>query len=219
MGALLVEDDQMMGAAIAEGLEPHFRVEWVRNLADAEVALRVGGHDFMVLDLGLPDGSGLDLLRAERRRGNMIPVLILTARGELDDRLAGLNSGADDYLVKPFDLPELIARCEAIMRRLRGSGSPVIRHGPLTYEPATRTVTLDGQPLLLSARELAVLDLLLIHHGRVVSKAQIEQHLYDLDAEIESNTVEVYISRLRRKIGHDMIVTMRGLGYVMPRNA
>lgn len=217
MRALLVEDDRMLGAAIVEALEPHFPIDWVRTLGDAEVALRVGGLDFMVLDLGLPDGSGLDLLRAERARGNMIPVLILTARGELGDRLAGLNTGADDYIVKPFDLSELIARCQAVMRRLRGSGSPVIRHGGLSYEPATRSVTLDGQPLLLSARELAVLDILLLHHGRVVSKGQIEQHLYDLDAEVESNTVEVYISRLRRKIGHDAIVTMRGLGYVIPR--
>jgi len=217
MSALLVEDDPMLGAAIVDGLAPHFRVDWVRSLGDAETALRTGTSNFMILDLGLPDGSGLDLLKAERARGNLIPVLILTARSQLEDRLAGLNGGADDYLVKPFDLAELIARCEAIMRRLRGSGSPLIQHRGLTYEPATRTVTLDGQPLILSARELAVLDILIGNRGRLVSKAQIEDHLYSWNSEVESNTVEVYVSRLRRKIGHDMIVTMRGLGYTMPR--
>jgi DNA-binding response OmpR family regulator len=147
----------------------------------------------------------------------MIPVLMLTARSLIEDRVAGLNSGADDYLVKPFDLSELIARCEAIRRRLRGSGSPVITHRGLVYEPAARSVTLDGKPLLLSARELALLDVLLSHRGQVVSKSQIEEELYSLDSEIESNTVEVYVSKLRRKIGHDMIVTIRGLGYMVPR--
>jgi DNA-binding response OmpR family regulator len=219
MSALLVEDDPMLGAAIVDGLAPHFRVDWVRNLADAELALRTGGNSFMILDLSLPDGSGLDLLQSERRRGNLIPVLILTAHSRLEDRLAGLNSGADDYLVKPFDLAELIARCEAIMRRLRGSGSPVIQHRGLTYEPATRTVTLNGEHLHLSARELALLDILIGNRGRLVSKAQIEEHLYSWDSEVESNTLEVYVSRLRRKIGHDMIVTMRGLGYTMPRDS
>lgn len=219
VAALLVEDDRMLGAAIVEGLEPHFPVEWVHTLGDAEVALRTGDYQFMVLDLGLPDGSGLALLRAERQRRNTIPVLILTARNDVADRIGGLNAGADDYLAKPFDLGELIARCEAICRRMRGSGSPVIHHGPLTFEPATRSVTLDGQPLILSSRELAVLDVLLVNQGRVVSKSQIEEHLYSLDAEVESNTVEVYISRLRRKIGRDLISTVRGLGYVMPRVA
>lgn len=219
MTALLVEDDQMLGAAIVDALKPHFRVDWLRTVADADAALRAGGHDFVILDLGLPDGSGLDLLKHERARGNQIPVLILTARSLLEDRLAGLNSGADDYLVKPFDLSELIARCEAIMRRLRGSASPVIRHGNLSYEPATRTVLQDGKPLYLSARELAVFDILIGNRGRLVSKGQIEEHLYSWESEVESNTVEVYVSRLRRKIGHDQIVTVRGLGYTMPKEA
>ena len=217
MSVLLVEDDGMLGGAIVDGLQGHFQVDWVRTLADAEAALRTGEYEFLILDLGLPDGTGLDLLRSERRRGNQPPVIILTARGELEDRIAGLNSGADDYLVKPFDLDELIARGEAMRRRMRGSGSPVISCGDLAYEPATRTATLAGQPLLLSARELAVLDTLMSAQGRVIGKDRIEASLYDLGTEVESNAVEVYVSRLRRKIGKERIVTVRGLGYTIPR--
>ena len=217
MTALLVEDDQMLGAAIVDALKPHFRADWVRTLADADAALATGGYAFAILDLGLPDGSGLDLLRQLRVRGNPVPVLILTARSLLEDRLAGLNGGADDYLVKPFDLSELIARGAAIMRRLRGTASPVIRYRGISYEPATRTVQLDGKPLYLSARELAVFDILIGNIGRLVSKGQIEDHLYSWESEVESNTVEVYVSRVRRKIGHDLILTARGLGYTMPK--
>jgi DNA-binding response OmpR family regulator len=216
MSVLLVEDDEMLGSAIADGLAARFQVDWVRNLDDAEAALRTGSYEFMVLDLGLPDGSGLDLLSAERRRGNPIPVIILTARGQLADRLAGLNGGADDYLVKPFDLDELIARGEVMRRRMRGSASPVITCGDLAYEPATRAVTLAGKPLLLSARELAVFDVLMAGQGRVISKDRIEARLFDLGSEVESNAVEVYVSRLRRKIGRERIVTVRGLGYTIP---
>jgi len=216
MSVLLVEDDEMLGSAIVDGLAARFQVDWVRNLGDAESALRTGAYEFMVLDLGLPDGSGLDLLRAERRRGNSLPVIILTARGHLADRLAGLNGGADDYLVKPFDLDELVARGEVMRRRMRGSGSPVITCGDLAYEPATRTVTLAGRPLLLSPRELAVLDVLMTAQGRVIGKDRIEASLYDLGSEVESNAVEVYVSRLRRKIGRERIVTVRGLGYMVP---
>lgn len=217
MSVLLVEDDKMLGSAIVDGLKHHFAVDWVRTLADAEISLRTRSPEFMILDLGLPDGSGLDLLRSERRRGNPVPVIILTARGQLGDRLAGLNSGADDYLVKPFDLDELVARGEAVRRRLRGSGSPVIACGDLAYEPARRLVTVAGEPVRLSARELAVCDLLMGAQGRIVGKDQIEARLYDMGSEVESNTVEVYISRLRRKIGRDHIVTVRGLGYMVPR--
>lgn len=217
MSVLLVEDDQMLGSAIVDGLRRHFAVDWVRTLADAETALRSTSPEFVILDLGLPDGSGLDLLRAERRQGNPVPVIVLTARGGLDDRLAGLNGGADDYLVKPFDLDELIARGEAIRRRLRGSGSPVIACGDLAYEPATRSVTLAGAPLALSARELAVFDVLMGAQGRMIGKDTIEARLYDIGSEVESNTVEVYVSRLRRKIGRERIVTVRGLGYTVPR--
>jgi len=218
LSVLLVEDDQMLGSAIADGLQRHFAVDWVRTLADAEAALRTFQPEFMILDLELPDGSGLDLLRAERRRGNPVPVIILTARGQLEHRLAGLNGGADDYLVKPFDLDELIARGEAMRRRLRGSGSPVIACGDLAYEPATRSVTVAGEPLQLSGRELAVFDVLMGAQGRVIGKDTIEARLYDIGSEVESNTVEVYVSRLRRKIGRQRIVTVRGLGYTVPRN-
>jgi len=217
--ALLVEDDEMLGMAIVDGLKPHFRVDWVRSAEDAEEALATGDYQLMILDLGLPGKSGTDLLMEERILGNQIPVLILTARSLIKDRIAGLNCGADDYLVKPFDLQELVARCQAIMRRLRGSASPVITYRGLLYEPAARTVLLDGSPLHLSARELVVLDALLTNRGRVVSKGQIEDRMAGWESEFESNTVEVYVSRLRKKIGHDMIKTVRGLGYTMPQAA
>jgi DNA-binding response OmpR family regulator len=217
MTVLLIEDDRMLGGAIADGLRPRFQVEWVRTVADAEAALATDGFDLAVLDLGLPDGSGLDLLKRERRRGGQLPILILTARDAIQDRLAGLNSGADDYLTKPFDLDELIARCEAILRRAQGRASPVIEQGDLVYEPAARTASLAGEALHLSARELAVLDILLANRGRVVSKNQIEERLYSADEAAESNTVEVHVSHLRRKIGRDRIRTVRGLGYMMPK--
>ncbi|RJF80532.1 DNA-binding response regulator [Oleomonas cavernae] len=217
MTLLLIEDDRMLGKAIADGLRPRFQVEWVKTVADAEAALATDGFDLAVLDLGLPDGSGLDLLKRERRQGNKLPVLILTARDAIQDRLAGLNTGADDYLTKPFDLNELIARCEAILRRAQGRASPLIEQGDLVYEPAARTASLAGEPLHLSARELAVLDILLANRGRVVSKNQIEERLYSADEVAESNTVEVHVSHLRRKIGRDRIRTVRGLGYMMPK--
>ncbi|HPU16640.1 MAG TPA: winged helix-turn-helix domain-containing protein, partial [Polymorphobacter sp.] len=147
---------------------------------------------------------------------NMLPVLILSARATLDDRLLGLNGGADDYLVKPFDLQELIARCDAVIRRRQGRAAPVIVHGDLSYAPAARQVTLGGEPVALSARELAVLDVLLSNIGHVISKAQIEERLYRWDEAIESNTIEVHVSHLRRKLGYDRIKTIRGLGYIVP---
>ncbi len=213
---LLIEDDDMLAAAIVDGLAPRFLVERVDTIDHGEAALATGDYDMVILDIALPDGSGLDLLARMRRASNMLPVLILSARATLDDRLLGLNGGADDYLVKPFDLQELTARCDAVIRRRQGRAAPVIVHGDMVYAPAARQVTLDGVPVALSARELAVLDVLLSNIGHVISKAQIEERLYRWDEAIESNTIEVHVSHLRRKLGADRIKTIRGLGYIVP---
>ena len=218
MTILLIEDDQMLGSAIVDGLRPRFSVNWCRALADGEAAIAAGNHELAILDLGLPDGSGLDLLHGLRSARNPLPVLILTARDGLKDRVAGLNGGADDYMVKPFDLDELLARCDAIIRRSQGRASPVITYGELAYEPAARKLTRNGEPVSLSAREMAILDILMSNIDRVISKAQIEEQLYSWDNLVESNTVEVHLSHLRRKIGRDVIRTIRELGYVIPKN-
>lgn len=212
---LIVEDDPMLGEALRDGLALRFRTHLAPTLADARLALETMDFSLVILDLSLPDGSGLDLLREMRKAQRNLPVIILTARDRTEDRIAGLELGADDYVGKPFDLNELLARCQAVIRRLRGDLSPVIAIGPLTYDPATRTASVDGQPLTLSATELRLLEVLISARGRMLSKAQIEERLYDWDTEIESNTVEVYISRLRRKIGKDLIRTIRGLGYTL----
>jgi DNA-binding response OmpR family regulator len=214
---LLIEDDAMLAAAIADGLRSRFQVETVATLADADLAIATTDFDLLILDLNLPDGSGLDLLARLRAAGNFVPILILTARDRVADRIAGLNGGADDYLAKPFDLDELTARCEALRRRAQGRAAPVIRHGGLVYEPAAQTVTRDGTIVLLSPRELAIFDILATNIGRVINKQQIEERLYRWDEMIESNAVEVHISHLRRKLGRDLIQTIRGLGYVMPK--
>lgn len=219
MTILLIEDDPILGAAIVDGVAPHFRADWQKTIADGEAAIAANPYDLLILDLMLPDGSGLDLLGRLRARSNPLPVLVLSARDAVVDRLAGLNRGADDYLPKPFDLDELVARCNAILRRAQGRASPAIVHRGLVFDPTARTVTLNGEPVMLSAREYAVLDVLITNIGRVISKAQIEERIYSCEEQAESNTVEVYISRLRRKIGADMIETVRGLGYVMPRSA
>lgn len=217
MAILLVEDDAMLALAIVDGLRPRFQVEVARTLADAELAIATTTYDLAIFDVSLPDGSGLDLLKTLRRNGELMPVIMLTARSGIADRLAGLNGGADDYLSKPFDLNELIARCDAMLRRMHGRAAPTITHRGLCYDPAARTVTRDGAPLPLSARELALFDILITNIGRILGKQQIEERLYGWDDSIESNTVEVHVSHLRRKIGREMIETVRGLGYVMPK--
>ena len=216
MTILLIEDDDMLGTAIVDGLAPRFIVERAASIDHGEAALATGDYDMLILDFALPDGSGLDLLARLRRAASTLPVLILSARATLDDRLLGLNGGADDYLVKPFDLAELTARCDAVIRRRQGRAAPVISHGDLSYTPAARQVTLAGVPVALSARELAVLDVLLSNIGHVISKGQIEERLYRWDEAIESNTIEVHVSHLRRKLGAERIKTIRGLGYIVP---
>lgn len=217
MTILLIEDDAMLAAAIVDGLQSRFPVETVETLADADLAIATTDFDLLILDLNLPDGSGLDLLARLRAAGNFVPILILTARDRVADRIAGLNGGADDYLAKPFDLDELTARCEALRRRAQGRAAPIIRHAGLAYEPAAQTVTRDGAVIALSARELAIFDILVTNLGRVINKQQIEERLYRWDEMIESNAVEVHVSHLRRKLGRDLIQTIRGLGYVMPK--
>jgi two-component system response regulator QseB len=216
MRLLLVEDDAMIGEAVQSGLrQDGFVVDWVRDAEAGDAALRAEGYPLVLLDLGLPRKSGLEWLRELRARGNRTPVLILTARDSVADRVAGLDSGADDYLVKPFDLDELSARVRAIARRQAGRAEPLLRHGEVTLDPATRAVTFKGQPLVLSAREHALLSALLERPGAILSRAQLEQRLYGWGEEVESNTVEVHIHNLRRKLGSDFIRNVRGVGYTL----
>ncbi len=207
----------MIGAAIQQGLrQDGFTVDWVRDGVAAELALGAQTCDLLVLDLGLPKKPGLEVLRNLRRKGNQTPVLVLTARDAISDRVTGLDAGADDYLVKPFDLDELAARIRALLRRRAGRADPLLRHGNLTLNPATREATFNGGPLALSVREFAVLQTLLDRPGALLSRAQIEERLYGWGEEIESNAVEVYIHALRRKLGADFIKTVRGAGYMIP---
>ncbi|MEP7241254.1 MAG: response regulator transcription factor [Devosia sp.] len=214
MRVLLIEDDRMLGSALRDHLAAHgHAVDWMMRLAPAEDARAAVAYDIILLDLNLPDGRGLDFLRTTRKRGDLTPVLILTAMDQLTTRIAGLNAGADDYLVKPFDLSELMARLGAVARRYNGKPSPVLTVGPLVIDQATHVASIEGKPLDLTAREWAVLDRLSQHPGVLVSKAQLEDALFSFGAEVESNAVEVYVSRLRKKIGPGLIQTSRGLGY------
>lgn len=217
MRVLLVEDDPMIGASVQSGLrQDGHSVDWVRDGAAAELAIGHGVHEMILLDLGLPKKNGLELLAGLRRRGVTIPVLVITARDAVADRVKGLDAGADDYLVKPFDLDELSARMRALMRRQGGRASRVIEHGALSLDPATHDVRVSGAPVKLSAREFAVLHALLDQPGVPLSRAQLEDRLYGWGEEIESNAVEVHIHALRRKLGADWIRNVRGVGYLVP---
>ncbi len=217
MRLLLVEDDPMIGASVQRGLKQEgYSVDWVRDGAAAEGVLADGVHELIVLDLGLPRKSGLELLAALRRKGVTTPVLVITARDSVADRVKGLDAGADDYLVKPFDLDELSARVRALLRRKGGRASPVIDVGPLSLDPAAHTVTLDGASVALSKREFSLLHALMKQPGVPLSRAQIEESLYGWGEEIESNAVEVHIHSLRRKIGTERIRNVRGVGYMVP---
>ena len=216
MRFLLVEDDRMIGDTLRAALrmEGH-AVDWVRDAAAAEGTLASERFDLVLLDLGLPQGNGLDALRALRARGDATPVIVLTARDGPGDRVAGLDAGADDYLVKPFELDELGARIRAVHRRQAGRAMPLLAHGGVSLDPATRQVMRGGRPVLLSAREYAVLELLMQRPGAVLSRAQIEDRLYGWGEEIESNAVSVYVHQLRKKLGADFIRSMRGVGYFL----
>jgi len=214
MRILLVEDDDMLGSAVRDHLAANgHAVDWMKTIGSASDARATTPYELLLLDLGLPDGNGLGFLRALRRLGNTVPVIILTAMDQLSTRIDGLNAGADDYLVKPFDLGELIARVSAVARRYSGNPNPLIEVGPLKIDQARRIVAVDGRPVDLTGREWAILDKLAQHPGIVVSKGQIEDALFEFGAEVESNAVEVYVSRLRKKLGHHLIHTTRGLGY------
>jgi len=211
---LLIEDDPVLGEAVRDHIAADgHAVDWSTTLGDAGDHLHVVSYELVLLDLHLPDGKGLEFLKALRREGTDTPVIILTARDQLSDRIEGLNSGADDYLVKPFDLGELSARLAAVARRYAGNPNPLIRLGLVEIDQASRRVVVDGVEAMLTSREWAVLEQFLRRPGMTVGKNQIEDALYAFGAEIESNTVEVYVSRLRKKIGRDTLKTVRGLGY------
>ncbi|WP_237172080.1 response regulator [Pandoraea norimbergensis] len=217
MRILLVEDDAMIAAAVTKGLrQDGWTVDHVDDGQRALDALSLETYDALLLDLGLPRRDGIDVLRTLRARGQTLPVIIATARDAVADRVKGLDAGADDYLVKPFDLDELAARLRALVRRQAGRSEPLLRHGGIVLDPATRQVSCDGAPVTLSAREYAVLEALLNRPGAVLSKSQLEERIYGWGEEIASNTVEVHIHGLRKKLGADAILTVRGVGYMMP---
>lgn len=218
MRLLLVEDDSLLGDGIRAGLaQAGFIVDWVKDGLAARLALQAEPYALIVLDLGLPRLPGTELLKWLRGTGNDTPVLILTARDSVADRVGGLDTGADDYLVKPFDLDELAARIRALLRRAGGRAAPLIVHGGLEIDPASRQVTLEGRPVALSAREYAILLVLLESPGRALSREQLEQSLYGWGDEVESNAVEVHIHHLRKKLGAELIRTLRGVGYLVDK--
>ncbi|HUW49533.1 MAG TPA: response regulator [Sulfuricella sp.] len=214
MRLLVVEDDPMIGEGIRRGLKlADFVVDWVRDGKAAELALGNGVYDLMILDLGLPRKDGLELLKQLRGQENELPVLIVTARDAVEDKVAGLNEGADDYLVKPFDLDELKARVHAVLRRRSGRSRPVIVYGALALDPIGRRVTLKDKPVSLSTKEFALLHVLMAEPGAVLSRAELEEALYGWEEEVGSNAVEVHIHNLRRKLGSRAVLNVRGAGY------
>ncbi len=214
MRLLLVEDDAMIGEAIRAGLRRDgFTVDWVHDGETAEQVLKTEGFDVLLLDLGLPRRAGLAVLGSLRSRGDTLPVIILTARDSVSDRVQGLDAGADDYLVKPFDLDELAARIRALLRRKSGQTAPAIEHLGVVLSPAAHTVQRQGQDVALSPKEFALLQLLMERPGTIYSRARIEERLYGWGEEVESNAVEVHVHSLRRKLGADFILTVRGVGY------
>ncbi|MEN3029903.1 response regulator [Chromobacterium amazonense] len=216
MRILLVEDDGQIGDGLRMGLRQlGFVVDWLQDGLQARDALSAAPYDAAVLDLGLPGLDGMAILAAWRRQGSDLPVLVLTARDALADRVGGLDAGADDYLVKPFALAEVAARLRALHRRRQGMSQPLLSHGRLTLDPVGRVATLDGAPLELTARELALLELLLCNKGRVLPRERIEEKLYGWGQELESNALEVHVHHLRKKLGAGFIRTLRGIGYTL----
>ncbi|MDO9439791.1 MAG: response regulator transcription factor [Beijerinckiaceae bacterium] len=214
MRVLLVEDEAALGAAVRDHVAADgHAVDWAPRLDLATDLLAVTRYELILLDLMLPDGRGLDLLRARRNAGDKTPIIILTARDQISDRIAGLNAGADDYLVKPFDLAELTARVGAVARRYAGNPNPIVRIGDLTIDLAARCLFRDGRRLTLTSREWALFEAFVQRPTMLLSKSQLEEKLYSISSEVESNTIEVYIGRLRKKIGHELIETVRGMGY------
>jgi two-component system, OmpR family, response regulator len=214
MRVLLIEDDHVLGSAIQTHIDHQGHgVDWVTRLDDAEEACAGIDYGLILLDLNLPDGHGIDFLKALRARKVETPVIVVTAQDQINMRIEGLNSGADDYLVKPFDLDELTARLQAVARRYSATSATAIMIGTVSIDLGRRLVSANGDDITLTAREWAVLDCLVRNKGAIVSKSRIEDDLYAFGAEIESNAVEVFVSRLRKKLGRDFITTVRGLGY------
>jgi two-component system response regulator QseB len=218
MRLLLIEDDTLLGDGIRAGLmQANYAIDWVTDGDAGELALKTETYDALILDLTLPKKEGLKVLKDLRLRGDRLPVLILTARDTIQDKVIGLDSGADDYLVKPFDLDELTARLRALLRRQSGRATPCLEHGNLTLDPAAHTVTTEGHLVPLSQREFAILQTLLENAGKVLSRGRLEESLYSWDEMIESNAVEVHIHHLRKKLGKDLIQTVRGVGYLVQK--
>ena len=216
MRLLLVEDNQILGKGIHAGLtQAGYAVDWVKDGETALSALKCEEYDLAVVDIGLPGCSGLEVLSSLRDKGLDLPVLLLTARDTIHDRVVGLDCGADDYMVKPFDLDELNARIRALLRRSVGRTTPVIRHGAIELDPAAHTIKKDGQVVELSNRAYAIMQTLLENAGRVMSRSRLEQSLYSWKDDIESNAVEVHIHHIRKKLGNDLIRTIRGVGYIV----
>jgi DNA-binding response OmpR family regulator len=220
MRILLVEDDKLLGDGVQAGLaQSGFSVDWVKDGVAAELALKTGEYAGVVLDLGLPRLSGMELLARLRGGNNKVPVLILTARDRVEERIKGLDCGADDYVIKPFDLHELAARLRALVRRASGEAAPKLQVGAIELDPAARSVRFRGRPVELSVREFALLQELMLHAGRVLTREQLAQRLYAWGEEIESNAIEVHVHHLRRKLAPELVRTVRGVGYLLPREA
>lgn len=218
MRVLLVEDDSVLGAAVRDQIAADgHSVDWVMRLDRAGDALASAVYDLILLDLMLPDGRGIRFLKVLRGRGDVTPVIILTALDQVSDRIEGLNAGADDYMVKPFDLAELSARIGSVARRYVGNPNPLITLGPLEIDVAARSIHKDGRPVVLTAREWVLFEAFLQRPGQLLSKNQLEERLYSFDTEIDSNAIEVHVSRLRKKLGAHVIETERGLGYRLGR--
>lgn len=218
MRVLLIEDDTTLGAAIRDQIAADgHSVDWVTRLDNAGDALAAAAYDLVLLDLMLPDGLGIPFLKSRRARGDVTPVIILTALDQVSDRIGGLNAGADDYLVKPFDLAELSARIGSVARRYAGNPNPIVTLGPIDVDLAARQVRLEGKSVPLTAREWVLFEAFLQRPGQLLSKSQLEERLYSFDTEIESNAIEVHVSRLRKKLGSGVIMTERGLGYRLGR--
>ena len=216
MRLLLVEDDKNLGKATAEGLREAYAADWVRTAEDAKEAIATTTYQLILLDINLPGMSGTSFLIELRKSNNQVPVLLLTAKDGVRNKVDGLNAGADDYLVKPFDLDELLARCAALIRRSAGKGTPTIRHHHIVYEPASGHLEYKNNVILLSSLEGKIFDILIRNIGRPVSKDKIMENIYDWSSEqIESNTIEVHIASLRRKMDKDLIKNIRGVGYMI----
>lgn len=219
MRLLLVEDDRMVGEAVYRGLrQDGFSVDWIQDARAAETALGTERYDCVLLDLGLPNKDGIQVLRGLRAKKNDVPVVVVTARDAISDRVSGLDSGADDYVVKPFDLDELAARVRAVVRRREGRAQSEIQHGELTLNTSTREARYRGSAMPLSPREFAVLEALAARPGAILSRPQLEERIYGWGEEIESNAVEVFIHSLRKKLGAEFIRTVRGVGYMLAKH-